>query len=170
MLDIKLLGPDEWPTLRDVRLSALLDSPRSFLSQHDLERAYDETRWRVEFTRGDWYVGLREGQTISLLAVTRERDAPPHQCYLEFLWVSPEYRRSNVATRMLRAILDQLKKDGNRTAFLWVLDGNDSAVRLYEKIGFVTTNLIQPLPEQPDRSEEQMRIDLISWWPEKTEE
>ena len=170
MLDIRLLGPDEWPTLRDVRLSALRDSPHSFLSQHDLEDAYDQTRWRAEFTRGDWYVGIREGEAISLLAVTRERGTPRHQCYLEFLWVSPECRRSSVATRMLQTILERLKKDGIRTAFLWVLDGNDTAVRLYEKIGFAKTNFIQPIPDLPERTEERMRIELDDWWPEKTQE
>jgi ribosomal protein S18 acetylase RimI-like enzyme len=160
MLDIKLLGPDEWLTLRDIRLSALRDSPRSFLSTYDLEEAYDGTRWQAEFTRGDWHVGVQAGEAIGLLGVTREPDTPPDQCYLEFLWVSPEYRRSNVATRMLTTVLDRLKKGGVRTAFLWVLDGNDAAVRLYKKIGFVSTNYIQPLLAHPGRSEERMQIDL----------
>ena len=71
---------------------------------------------------------------------------------------------------MLQTILERLKKDGIRTAFLWVLDGNDTAVRLYEKIGFAKTNFIQPIPDLPERTEERMRIELDDWWPEKTQE
>jgi hypothetical protein len=34
---------------------------------------------------------------------------------------------------MLNAVLDQLRAAGVRTAFLWVLDGNDVAVHLYKQ-------------------------------------
>lgn len=168
MLNIELLSPDEWLTLRAIRLSALRDSPESFLSTYSTEEPRGETWWRAEFTRGDWHVGFQAGRAISLLGVTRETGAPHDECYLEFLWVSPEYRRSNVATDMLTTILDQLKKAGVRIAFLWVLDGNDVAVQLYKKIGFVSTNHIQPLKAHPGRSEEQMRIDLNGAWPRPT--
>lgn len=160
VLDISLLGHDEWLTLRDIRLSALRESPDAFLSTYDREQAYDETRWRAEFARGDWNIGWCAGRPVSLLGVTREPATPGSERYLEYLWVSPEYRRSNVAVRVLMVALEQSRTSGVQTVFLWVLDGNDAAVRLYKRIGFVSTNFRQPLPEQPWRSEEKMRMDL----------
>jgi len=54
----------------------------------------------------------------------------------------------------------RLQAAGVRTAFLWVPDGNDAAVHLYERVGFVSTNHRQPLPAHPGRSEERMQLKL----------
>jgi hypothetical protein len=36
---------------KEYRLSALLDSPRAFLSSYDREKGFDEAKWRAEFDR-----------------------------------------------------------------------------------------------------------------------
>jgi ribosomal protein S18 acetylase RimI-like enzyme len=160
VLDIRRLGRDEWPALRDIRLTALQGSPDSFLSTYDKERKFTNARWRAEFDRGEWYVGFRDDRPASLLGVTREPETPLHQCFLEYVWVSPECRRSGVASLMLNAVLDQLQATDVQTAFLWVLDGNDVAVHLYKRLGFVSSNLRQPLADFPGRSEERMEMRL----------
>jgi ribosomal protein S18 acetylase RimI-like enzyme len=162
MLDIRMLTPDEWPTLQNVRLSALRESPQNFLSTY--EAALGETSWRAEFSRGDWYVGVADGQPpdepISLVGFTREPDTPFDQCFLEYLWVMPEFRHCGIAFDMINFVLDRLKKSGIRTVFLWTLDGNESAMRLYKRLGFVSCNHRQPLEALPGRSEELMKLDL----------
>jgi len=156
--DIKLLVPDEWLRLRDIRLSALRESPDAFLSTYEQEQDYSERQWRAEFARGDWNVGLIEGRPVSLLGVTRESSTPEQECYLEYLWVSPECRRSGVARTMLTAIIERLRTSGMTTVFLWVLDGNEPAKRLYEHCGFTSTGLTQRPRRSPLRSEELMRL------------
>jgi len=160
MPDIRLLARHEWFRLRDVRLSALRESPDAFLSTYEREMAFSQDQWRAEFARGDWNVGIRGGRPVSLLGATREPGAPAHECFLEYLWVSPECRRAGIASRMLAVVLGQLRSAGVRTAFLWVLDGNDAAMKFYERAGFVSTNHRQPLAARPGRSEERMRLDL----------
>jgi ribosomal protein S18 acetylase RimI-like enzyme len=160
MPDIKLLTPDEWLTLQEIRLSALRESPHAFLSTYALEKAYDESRWRAEFIRGDWHVGIVDGTPVSLIGITREPGASAHKCYLEYLWVSPEFRRTGVAFIMISAVLDRLKRAGEQTVFLWVLDDNDIAIHLYKRAGFVSSNRRQPLEAHPGHSEELMQLDL----------
>jgi ribosomal protein S18 acetylase RimI-like enzyme len=159
-----MLAPDEWHILHEIRLSALRESPRAFLSRHQDEEAYDEASWRAEFVRGDWYVGIAEGQPaddpISLVGITHESRAPVHDRFLEYLWVAPEFRGRGVAFDMINRVLDRLKRSGVRTVFLWVLDGNDGAKRLYKRLGFISCNHRQPLKAQPGRSEELMKLDL----------
>jgi len=168
MLDIKLLRPDEWRALRNIRLSALRESPHAFLPTYQKESGYDEPRWRREFTRGDWYVGVaRVGsvdEQVGIAGITREHDTPPNQCFLEYVWIVPEFRRQGVAFNMVNEVLDRLKLSGVQTVFLWVLDGNDAAMRLDELLGFVRCNHRQPLKELPGRSEElmQLHLDLAS--------
>jgi ribosomal protein S18 acetylase RimI-like enzyme len=163
MPDIELLGPDKWFWLRDVRLAALQDSPHAFLSSYERENDYGEDQWRAEFSRGEWYTSILDGRPVSLLGATREPDMPADERYVEYLWVSPVSRRSGIARSMLTSVIDRLQSSGVRTVYLWVLDGNEIAVQLYEKIGFVSTNHRQDLPGHPARGEERMRLDLSGW-------
>jgi ribosomal protein S18 acetylase RimI-like enzyme len=160
MPDIKLLAHDEWRRLRDIRLSALHESPHAFLSTYEREKEYGEAQWRAEFIRGNWNIGILKNRPVSLLGATREPDTPAHECYLEYLWVSPEHRRSGVALSMLTVVLGRLQTSGVRTVFLWVLDGNETAMRLYKRAGFVCSDYRQPLPSHPGRCEERMHLNL----------
>jgi ribosomal protein S18 acetylase RimI-like enzyme len=160
MPDIRPLVPDEWFILRDVRLTALAESPHAFLSTYERERVYGEDRWRAEFARGDWNVGFAEGRPASLLGVTREPNTPVDACYLEYLWVAPGWRGRHVALDMIAAVLEGLRARGMRTAFLWVLDGNEVAMRLYQRAGFMSTNHRQPLVARPGRTEERLYLNL----------
>jgi ribosomal protein S18 acetylase RimI-like enzyme len=163
MPDIKLLAPDEWFWLQNIRLAALQDSPHAFLATYEQEKGYDEGQWRAEFRRGDWYTSVVDGRPVSLLGATSEPEMPPHERYIEYLWVSSERRRAGIARSMLTTVIDRLQDSGVRTVYLWVLDGNEVAIQLYEKIGFVSTNHRLPLPEHPARGEERMRLDLSGW-------
>jgi ribosomal protein S18 acetylase RimI-like enzyme len=163
MPDIELLAPDKWFWLRDIRLAALQDSPLAFLSTYDQEKDYHEVQWRAEFSRGDWYVSVRDGRPVSLLGATSEPDTPADERYVEYLWVSPLCRRSGIARSILTTVIDRLQDSGVRTVYLWVLDGNEVALQLYEKVGFVSTNHRLSLPEHPARGEERMRLDLSGW-------
>lgn len=146
--------------LREIRLEALQDSPESFLATYDSEKAFDEKQWRAEFARGGWNVGFRGSQAVSLLGTTHERYGPADLCYLEYMWVAPHCRRSGVALRTLAVVLDRLRSSGIRTVLLWILDGNEAAARLYQRVGFVSTHRRQPLAERPGRTEHEMRLEL----------
>lgn len=154
------LTRDEWPLLREIRLAALLDSPCSFLATYELEIGFDEARWRAEFTRGHWDIGFCGGKQVGMLGVTREPTTPPEECYLEYVWVAPQFRRYGIALDMLQTALDDLAQSGVRTTRLWVLDGNESARNLYKRLGFVSTGKKQPLVAKPGRYEELMSLEL----------
>ena len=160
MPDIKLLVPDEWPVLRDMRLAALRESPNAFLATYENEKGFDELRWRAEFGRGEWIMSLQGDEPAGIVGCTREVDTPPDECYLEYIWVAPEWRNKGVAHNMITDVLDYLRKSGMRRAYLWVLDGNDAAVRLYTGVGFISSNNRQPLEARPGRTEERMQFNL----------
>ena len=144
--------------MQDMRLAALRESPRAFLSSYSKESAYEEQEWRAEFVRGEWTVEVRNDKAIALVGVTREQDTPPDECYLEYMWVRPGFRRHGVATDLIRNVLRRLLNGGFVTIWLWVLDGNEPARRLYEKCGFTSTGLRQHPHRSPSRNEELMRL------------
>lgn len=152
-----MLTEDEWYRLRDVRLTALRESPETFLASYDRELTYGEDEWRAEFSRGEWTVMVDQGQTVGLLGTTRKPGTSSEEHYLEYMWVSPEFRRSGVASSLIRTVFGRLCSSGIATVSLWILDDNKPAKRLYEQFGFVSTNEKQPVSENPARSEERMR-------------
>ena len=158
---VEVLTENDWPRLQEIRLAALKEHPQGFLASHEREAAYDERRWRQEFFRGEWNIMLAGDQEIGLLGVTREPGMPSQECYLEYLWVAPGFRRSGVASVLLRTVLDRLRDSGVHTAWLYILDGNERARRLYQRFGFQSTNERQELPDHPAGSEERMRLRLI---------
>ena len=152
----------EWTILRDMRLAALRESPGSFLSSYSEESAYEEQKWRAEFMRGEWTVEVRNDEAIALVGVTWDHGTPQDECYLEYMWVSPGFRRRGVASELIKNVLRRLLNRGFATIWLWVLDGNEPARRLYEKCGFTSTRHIQRPHRSPSRSEELMRLTLPS--------
>lgn len=154
------LTADQWPDLKQVRLTALADSPEMFLSNYEREVRYPDAIWENEFKRGDWYLGYVNGIAVSMMGITKEPDMPAYECYIEYMWVSPRFRQSGVARSLLEGVLTNLRDAGYTTVFLWVLTGNDIAAHLYERMGFAWTGLSQPLADRPGRFERQMRLSL----------
>jgi ribosomal protein S18 acetylase RimI-like enzyme len=157
---VEVLTEEEWFRLRDIRLSALAESPDAFLSSFAREAAYREERWRAEFARGEWAVVVTSDRAVGLVGATRESRTPADERYLEYIWVAPGSRRSGVASMLLRTVLDRLRDSGVLTVWLWILDGNERAMHLYRRFGFRSTNERQPLTADPARSEERLRLSL----------
>lgn len=156
-----VLTENEWRTLRNIRLCALKDSPKNFLSTYEKEVVYQEAQWRREFSRGEWLVVAQPGNLVSgLIGAVHDDNIPSDGRYLEYLWVSPKLRRSGLATSLIRAALERLSASGIATAWLWILDGNEPARKLYEGCGFISTGERQPLKANPSRFEERMRLRL----------
>ena len=138
-----IMDEGEWIILREMRLAALRESPGAFLSSYSDESAYEEQKWRAEFGRGEWTIEVRNDKAIALVGVTREQGTPPDECYLEYMWVCPSFRRRGVAADLMKNVLRWLLNRGFATIWLWVMDGNEPARRLYEKCGFTSTGLMQ---------------------------
>jgi ribosomal protein S18 acetylase RimI-like enzyme len=157
-LRVEVLTENEWSRLKSIRLTALQDDPAAFLSNHEDEAAFDEQQWREEFSRGQWNVMVADDQEIGLLGATRETTMPKQECYLEYLWIARGFRRAGVGSLLLKTVLDRLRDSGVRTVWLYILDGNDVAMRLYEGFGFQNANGRQLLPYHPAGGEELMRL------------
>ncbi len=162
---VEVLAENNWPRLRKIRLTALSADPASFLSRHETEQRYTSQRWRQEFSRGGWHVmvaigRLRRRRYVGLVGVTRLPGMSSQECYLEYLWVAPRVRQRGVASKLLRTVLDRLYESGVHTVWLYILDGNEPARRLYQRFGFQSTNELSPLPDDPQRTEEKLLLRL----------
>ncbi len=159
-LRVEALTEDHWSRLRDIRLCALRDYPTAFLATYKREAGYSEQRWRQEFSRGAWNILLADDEDVGLLGVTREQAMSAQECYLEYLWIAPGFRRSGAGSMLLRTVLNRLRDSGVHTVWLYILNGNQVAMTLYQKFGFQHTNESQELPDHPAGSEHRMKLPL----------
>lgn len=158
---MRLLSSAEWAQLRDLRLTAVRDSPESFLSTFEEQVGWTDDDWRAEASRGDWLVETVDAQPVAMLGATAETDIADSERYLSYLWVAPTHRRHGLAAGLVRAMLGRLRAAGVVRAWLWVLGENDAARQLYEKLGFLSTGERQPLEKDPSRFEERMSLSLL---------
>jgi ribosomal protein S18 acetylase RimI-like enzyme len=80
------------------------------------------------------YLGIRRGG--ALIAMAGERLHPPGWTEISAVCTDPAYRRQGLATRLVRAVAAGIR-DRGETPFLHTGAANETAIRLYESIGFV---------------------------------
>jgi len=153
MVLVRKAVPDDWETLRDIRLAALTDAPDAFGSTRAEQ---------VKFTKQDWLRRIAGNSTF--LAYLPEHERPvglaggyqeePDVAELVSMWVSPLARGRGVGEALIGAVADWAKADSTaKILHLWVTESNKPACRLYERTGFSPTGERQPLPSNPTLEE-----------------
>lgn len=161
-IEVRRINPDDGELLAVVRLAALLDAPSAFGSTHEGESRNSEARWaELAAARsvgqdhctffafdGDRVVGLVGGH----------RDGAVGEIELVSMWADPNARGRGIGVLLVAAVVDWAADD---VVNLWVTRGNDAALRLYGRCGFVETGDHQPLPSDPCKDEIRMRRETV---------
>lgn len=162
---IRRITTDDVATYRAIRLRALQDDPSAFGSTYEESLRHADEVWQDRVASaaagtdtvlflaydGDECVGLA-GAIDDDLGADRQ---------LISMWVAPPHRGSGVAAELVDAVLGWARDEvGATTVGLWVTRGNDRAQRFYERMGFVETGDVQPLPSDPCKDEVRMVFGL----------
>jgi GNAT superfamily N-acetyltransferase len=161
MVIVRGAVPDDWKTLRDVRLAALRDAPYAFGSTYGLEATLAEEQWRDRLARSATFFAF-DG-----LAWWREPPAGVVGVYeqdsmaeLTCMWVRPTVRGRGVGEALVEAGADWAKAHDHPSLFLWIIEPNSAARKLYDRCGFMPTGQRQPLPSNPSMTEMRMQLAL----------
>jgi ribosomal protein S18 acetylase RimI-like enzyme len=149
-VELRPFGRDEYELMRSLRLRMLDDAPDAFTITADSERGKSMAWWRdrlVSTTADPKRLALvveHDGEAIgSVLGVID--GFHPSLAHLYALWVDPKARRIGAATTLVDGIFEWARERGATTIELSVTVGNDDAIRLYERHGFVDTGEREPL-------------------------
>jgi len=155
---ITRLGPEHWRQIRSVRLQALRESPDAFASSVDEELARPDDWWIDGATRLAWFVAEVGDEVVGVVAGLPTPEGPE----VISMWVEPGHRGTDVADRLLQAVVDWAREEGWGSLCLAVAGGNDRARRFYERAGFTVVGPGEPLRSRPEVCTTEMRLVLES--------
>ena len=148
MVEVRAASPDEWRSVRDLRLRALEDSPNAFGSTSERERAYAKREW-LQWISG-WehavnrlLVAIDEGTWVGMAVGSRTDE--DERAHLYAMWVDPVSRRAGVGRRLVEAVLAWAEAEGATEIELGATAINRDAVVFYERLGFADTGERHPL-------------------------
>ena len=161
MNDIRQIGPGDWATFRDVRLTALTDSPDAFAVTAADAASRSDADWeqmvreRCESgVSATWLAGDANGHTVGMVAAFD--DPATTELELVSMWVAPAARGAGLAQRLVDAVIAWADARQAPTVALWVMRGNEPAIQLYETVGFVVNVEYQAPPSEPCKDEIRM--------------
>jgi GNAT superfamily N-acetyltransferase len=153
---VRLAGPEDWATWRDLRLRALQDSPSAFGSTYAREAAWGEASWRERLTPTEptdvAVIAYRDGGAVGMGGGFGDL---PGFVHVVAMWTDPAHRGHGVGAAVLDALAVWAEERGFRL-HLDVNTANDGARALYERAGYVATGETRPLREGSEEQVERM--------------
>ena len=150
------MSPEEWERVRNIRFTALQDSPDAFGSTLEKEELYSEEDWMRRLERSDCatFIAFSDDGTALGLIV-----GAPYDTFagLFAMWVAPESRGAGIGSKLIEAVINWAKEQKQPKILLDVADDNLSAIALYESKGFLPTGITGTLPPPREHIKEHQR-------------
>lgn len=150
-------------TLEDAMREAIRTSPGSFLNTVIDVAAKEEDYWIDEIRSSTWVVAERGGNAVGVAACKypdpgKDKEDRTEGRYIVSVWIAPELRGNRLGERLIRFLIEAEYQKNRfvRQFFLWVFPTNSSAIKLYQRLGFV------PIEQKHDgaRAEVKYRLDV----------
>lgn len=139
--------------LRETILKSVTTSPGAFLATASQLEAEPPEYWENLLKSSTWAVVQRGNHTLGIAAAK-----PPgkmddyalqeNACFIESVWINPSLRGKGVGERLVTYLIEQQRKTaGVQKFYLWVLEDNARAIRLYRRMDFKPTGQPSGLSE-----------------------
>lgn len=153
---IRLTTPDDWHTLKAIRLAALRDAPTAFGVTYASAAQYTDGQWQARAAGSDkaeYLLAFDGEQAVGIVAGVINGE---NEYNLIAMWVHPAHRGSGIAGQLIAAIKARALARGHRRIVLDVAPENVSAATLYQRQGFVYLPEWEPLESHPHISVQKM--------------
>lgn len=134
-------GFDDLDLVRKTRLEALADAPAAFCSSIERELARENwVDWVTPSSATYLVVGLERGTSSgAALGIGCFHVDQLGRGSLTSVWVDPSLRGSHAAQSLMSSLADWGFSSGVNKIFLEVTEGNERALRCYQRLGYRLT-------------------------------
>jgi len=164
---VRRVRPDEWRSVRDLRLAALADFPLAFAERLGEAQAKTDDRWqartRVQAESETDFLAVAENADGELVATTGGfvDTVRPGCVTVYFVYVAPAWRGRGIAEALVDAVRAWAADlPGIDCLALLVFSENDRAIAAYTRLGFRDTGVVSAHPLAPRKTEREMRLSL----------
>ena len=153
-MKIRKIKSTEGLLLRELRLSALADSPHAFgvkLSDEEMKPMHEYSLSAEKHATSEsstTFIALDDNIPIGQIGAFFEKSSgKPFICAV---WVIPTHRRLGVGRQLISTAMTWLTERGAHDIYAWVANTNTKAIEFYQSIWFQSTDEQQPLPSDAD--------------------
>lgn len=148
MVDVRHVRPDEWESLKAIRLRALRDAPEAFSTTHADAAEYGDEVWieRASGTTASASVVAVDNSGFVGLAVGILSD--DDELDVVSVYVVPKLRGTGVAEELIVTVEAWGIEQGSARAVIDVEAGNDRAGAFYARLGYLPTGKRRTYPDR----------------------
>jgi RimJ/RimL family protein N-acetyltransferase len=148
---VRRLCKGEGKLYRTIRLEALYESPDAFSSNYEAALGRDMENWDNQADAaaesGDRAIFIvQAAEPVGIVALYRDPENPS-QGELVQMWIAPSERGGGIAEELLNHLFEWAANHSYETVRAEVTDGNQRALRFYQRCGFagVTSDVARTL-------------------------
>ena len=127
---------------RELRLTALQDSPTSFSADYQVNHDHPMRFWegRLRFDEhGIIFFAEHDAKLIGMTGIRKgETPKTKHGAYIWGVYIRPEWRGLRIAEELINTCIEWAKEREVEIVKLGVTTTNSSAIHCYERCGFTT--------------------------------
>jgi ribosomal protein S18 acetylase RimI-like enzyme len=147
-MELRKITPEDWEGYRNFRLGALQSADAlAFGSSYEKEK---------DRTEGDWRGRLKDNPERFFFGYFNDKEIASaggvyfnkenNQWIIVGIYTRPEYRGKGLSTKVIEAIMEELKSRGVEKIMLMVNTKQQSAINIYHKLGFKDIDIIKDYP------------------------
>ena len=148
---------EDWYALKEMRLTALLDTPTAFGVSHATASLYTEQQWRERAagSHPKFWLAWLDGEPVGMIGGgVRQKN----RYNLIAMWTVPRVRGSGIAAQLVEAVKADALARGHGSVFLDVAPDNGRAAGFYLKQGFAFIDEWEPLASHPH-----IQVQTMQW-------
>ena len=141
MISVRRIERGEGQLFKQIRLTALRDSPSAFTSTYESAVNRSAASWReqangtAQGSNRATFIAFSDDLPIGIAALYRDEDRMELGEVLQ-VWVAPAFRGKGVAQKIFDAVFQWAGENSFRTILVRITKGNERALQFYRKYGF----------------------------------
>src|SRR3989344_1193402 len=109
-IEVVKISPDEWQTIRNIRLRAVKEELFAFGKSYEEELQCSEEQWRKKIASSVYMIAKEKGRPVGMLCGVQQNGSRlQHVATIYGVYVVPEARSKHVALLLMETLINELR-------------------------------------------------------------